>query len=281
MPFAAGISALYFNLGRGAGLLHPYTPVLWHELVAVTAGCGIRLRLSGRPFALINMLMPPSWTGGMAEPPARTELVQRLTALSISVAWPAEIAVVCSLAALRHLQMDCPADADYQLLGCVDTSYAASQWQLGSLRTLQLSRMPPASLFTLGAAACLPQLHSLRLFRCCLRFSSLPSELLKLPALSRLELLQLPVLTMPDLRGLPALRMLLVCGRNGRPSLDASQARCSAELKAALMGNPLGAASGLNRGSSSRSCNPYTGVRKGCRPAAEPEGAGSGLSGQP
>jgi hypothetical protein len=70
-------------------------------------------------------------------------------------------------------------------------------------------------------------------------------EMLQLPMLSRLELVQLPLRMMPDLRGLPALRTLLVCGEDGQPSLDASQAECSTELKAALLNNLLGAASGL------------------------------------
>lgn len=247
---AAGISTLYYSCGPHEALRDLYMPAQWHEHVALTADSGIRLRLSGRPCAPYNVLLPPSpHTGGYyGQPPARSELIQRLTALDISVAFPGDVAVVCSLAALRHLRMACSGDADMRLLPPLDAAHRAWQWQwqLSSLRTLQLIRVPPAAFFLPDTAACLQQLHSLRLNSGYLPHSKLPAEMLHLQSLSRLELMQLSLHTMPDLRGLPALRTLSVRRKSGRPRLlDASQAECSAELKAALLSNPLGGATGL------------------------------------
>jgi hypothetical protein len=226
-------------------------PSLWRELVALTADSGIRLRLPGRPFAPGELLLPPSCTGPDVQPPAWTELMQQLTALDISVACPADVDIVCSLSALRHLQMECSLDVDSKQLLHVNPAHRYWHWQLNSLRTLQLIRIPPAVIFLPGTAARLQHLHSLRLDSCHLPavlFCSLPSEVLRLPVLSRLELMQLPLRTMPDLCGLPALRTLLVCGKHGRPSLDARQrALCSAELRGAVIGNPFGAANGLTK----------------------------------
>lgn len=238
---AAGISTLYYSCGRHEALLDAYMPAQWHELVALTAASGIRLRLSATPCAPWNVLLPPSYAGPDVQPPAWTELVHRLTALDISVAFPADIAVVCSLAALRHLRMDRPDGADLLLFPAA-AAHRAWQWQLSSLRTLQLIRVPPAAFFVPGAAACLQQLHRLRLVRCELPFST---EMLQLQALNQLELIQLQLSMMPDLRGLPALRTLRVYGKDSHPNLDVSRAEYSAELKAALLGNPLGAANSL------------------------------------
>ena len=69
--------------------------------------------------------------------------------------------------------------------------------------------------------------------------------MLHLQSLSRIDLQQLPISVMPDLRSLPALQMLMVLGFEGRqPDVDVIP-KCNAELKAVLMDNPFGGASGL------------------------------------
>ena len=168
-------------------------PILWRELVALTASSGIRLRLAGslaawQPGGTIppgELLLPPSRAGAVVQLPAWAELTQRLTALDISVARPADVEIVCSLSALRHLQMKCSYGNDWQLLKKA-AGREPWQMQLSSLRTLQLIRMPPAVFFVPGAAACVQQLHSLRLDSCCLQpcslldFDDLPDDELPL-----------------------------------------------------------------------------------------------------
>jgi hypothetical protein len=243
---AAGISTLHFNHGDLEIALHQHWSAMWHELVRLTAGSGIRLRLSGRPLMPRDMLMPLSCPWRTVQLPAEAELVQRLAALDICVADPADIAAVCSLAALRHLQIECPGYIDSrQLLRTEAAHQAPHWWQLSSLRTLRLIQVPPAAVFVPGTAARLQHLHSLHLNACCLPDGTLPAEMLRLQSLSRLELMQPPLRMLPDLRGLPALRKLLICGDHGWPNLHAVQAQCSAELKAVLLATPLGGAMGL------------------------------------
>jgi hypothetical protein len=180
----------------------------------------------------------------MLAPPLRLELVQRLTALDICVTSAADIAVVRSLAALRHLQMGAPAGCDLQLVAASAGS-SAQECQLRRLRTLQLGYMPPAAFFVDGIRGRLPMLHSLRLIRGPLPDGALPSDALRLQSLSRLELLQMPLRMMPDLRKLGALRVLVISQKGDAAGLDASQEACNAELRAALKSNPLGGATGL------------------------------------
>lgn len=243
---AAGISTVHFMHGHLEIVLLHHWSAMWHELVRLTAGSGIRLRLSGRPLMPRDMLMPLSCPWRAVQLPAWAELVQRLAALDICVADAADITVVCSLAALRHLQVECPRYIDSRLLLQTEAAHEAPHWwQISSLRTLRLVQVPPAAVFFPGTAARLQHLHSLHLNACYLPDGTLPAEMLHLQSLSRLELMQPLLPMMPDLRGLPALRKLVICGDHRWPNLDARQAQCSAELKAVLLVNPLGGAMGL------------------------------------
>ena len=225
-------SLLYFSAGRlSADAAHDTN---WHSLVAATAGSDIRLKLDAD--------CPPPWSRVLL-PPSSAELAQRLTALSLTVMRPADIAAVHGLAALRHLQLGCPARISTQLLG--GAGAGAADCQLSRLRTLMLVCVPPAAFFQPGTAACLQQLHSLACHKSLLLDGALPSEMLRLQSLSRLELLQPPLRMMPDLRRLPALQWLIMSGKDNPIELDASQAECDAELRAALRINPLGGAPGL------------------------------------
>ena len=232
----AGISALCYVFTSDDDQQMQNMTNTWHALVAATADTGIRLKLRA------HCLIPP---GHVLLPPSTVELAQRLTAVSLSFEHPAYLAAVFCLSALRHLQLGCSAKTGMALLDGAGAGAAATPCQLSSLRTLQLTGVPPAALFSPATAACLQQLHSVSLRDCHLPDGVLPSELLRLPSLSRLDLLQLPLRMMPDLRGLPALRILIMSGERNAPDLDASQAECSADLKAALKTNPLGGATCL------------------------------------
>ena len=231
----AGISGLCFRYcGEDKQRLLGRT-MMWHALVALTAGTGIRLKLACDFFPRMAVLSLPS----------RPELVQRLTALAVCVGSADDLAVVFSLAALRHLRIGTPPASATSLLAAATSGSRSWECQLSQLRTLQLAGTPPAAFFCPGAAACLQQLHSLNMEECLLPSGVLPTELLRLQSLSRLKFMQLPLRMMPDLRGLPVLRELIVGYMSCELQLDASQADCSAELKSALRLNPLGGAMGL------------------------------------
>jgi hypothetical protein len=101
----AGITAICFH-----GIHDPDKPdeeqlgiiTLWHALVALTSGTDIRLRLRSEPAAWRSS---PTGCMRLLSAPSRTELVQRLTALDICVSEDDNVAVVYSLAALRHLRL--------------------------------------------------------------------------------------------------------------------------------------------------------------------------------
>ena len=146
--------------------------MMWHALVASTAGTGIRLKLtSDETFPHMHVLSLPSWP----------ELGQRLTALVISVEHADDVAAVCSLTALRHLQMETHEDsaatwppdasADSRMGGC----------QLTQLRTLWMAGVAPAAFFLPGTAACLPLLHSVAVSECRVPDGELPPDMLRLP----------------------------------------------------------------------------------------------------
>jgi hypothetical protein len=126
---AAGISALYLNHRGREERPHFYMDQMWQRMAALTAASSIDLQLSGRPFRANSFLRPWPRCSRVTMPlPAWTELVRRLTALDISVASHDEVATVCSLAALRHLQLDCTFYADRQLRGSQAAAYEAWQW---------------------------------------------------------------------------------------------------------------------------------------------------------
>jgi hypothetical protein len=185
---------------------------LWHALVASTAGTDVRLRLRSEPAAWQKKY--PGETMRVLSSPSYTELVQRLTALDICIADATDVAIVYSLAALRHLRLWSVYDGTANEVFATEPG-AEPPCQLSELRTLQLQEIWPLAFFTPGVAASLPLLRSVCLCDCHVDSEDgvpwFPDEVLWVPSLERLELIRLPMYHLPDMRESPALRTLIVC----------------------------------------------------------------------
>lgn len=242
----AGISAICLRDSGPDLLQRDGTVKMWHALVASTLGTDIRLRLR---FEAPSWRSEPTESMRLLSPPARSELVQRLTALDMCVAHAGEVAVVRSLAALRHLRLWTHTGYARGMF-VMQPGAAAPPCQLSGLRTLQLYDLWPRAFFSPGTAASLQQLRSLCLHHCDIAegevgpaIPQLPDEMLRLPTLERLELSERPLLAMPNLRHLPALRTLVVAQG---PEVDSLQVVGSAEdILAAAVRDTLGGATAL------------------------------------